>query len=427
MLIGELSIAFVEVGWNLIKGLAQGIWECVKALPKLIGGIGKFIIDFVKGLFGIHSPSTVFAEIGEFMILGLVEGLSDISSVIKELGNMAKNIITEAGTKLKEAGSKCVEKIKDGITKTAKTLKDKGKDIVDGIKEGCKNNWDKLKETGKTLGSKIKDGFCNVLGINSPSKVMKDQGKYIVDGIKQGVESKKSMVATVARALGLSIDTNTLRGMSKLTANVSSAISKMSTNSSGAMKKAVSGMVSAFDGIGNKISTKFKTIETGISKVSTNVKTTVTKMVENLKNAFKFDWNLPKIKLPKIKIDWSDDNMFNIKMPKFSVEWKRNGGLVNTPSILGTSVAGAGEAGKEVVVPLENSTFAKTFADTVGSMMLDVMKEQTAAMIKANNNAGQSGGKQDVVLKLNERELGRASIDAINKYQKQVGKTLLRV
>lgn len=426
MLIGQLSVAFVEVGWNLIKGLVQGIWECVKAIPKLLAGVGEFIIDFFKGLFGIHSPSTVFAEIGEFMIQGLVQGLSNFKDVIKALKDMATNIVTEAGTKLKEAGTKCVDKIKDGITTAAKTIKDKGKDIVDGIQEGCKNNWDKLKDTGKTLGSKIKDGFCNILGINSPSRVMKEQGKYVVDGVKQGIESNQSAAASIARALGLSIDTNTLQGMSKLTANVSSAISKMSTNSSAAMKKAVTGMVNAFDGIGSKISAKFKTVETSISKVSTNVKTTMTNMVNKLKNAFNFTWKLPNLKLPKLVIE-NAESKFGFKYPKFSIKWARNGMMVNSPTILGSTPVGCGEQGKEVVIPLENSTFAKTFADTVGNMMLDVMKEQTAAMIKANNNAGQSGGKQDVVLKLNERELGRASIDAINKYQRQVGKTLLRV
>lgn len=66
-----------EVGKNLIAGLWDGIvsmgtwlWEQIK---EFFGGI----VDGVKNFLGIHSPSTVFAGIGENMAAGIGEGFAD--------------------------------------------------------------------------------------------------------------------------------------------------------------------------------------------------------------------------------------------------------------------------------------------------------------------------------------------------------------
>lgn len=64
-----------SIGGNLMSGLASG----VKAGAKTFGGfiLSPFagIISGVKSLFGIHSPSKVFAGIGEYIIEGLARGI----------------------------------------------------------------------------------------------------------------------------------------------------------------------------------------------------------------------------------------------------------------------------------------------------------------------------------------------------------------
>ena len=64
----------IEVGKNIVKGL----WEGIKAMASWIGdkvsGFVGGIVDGVKGILGIHSPSRVFAGIGQNMALGLGQG-----------------------------------------------------------------------------------------------------------------------------------------------------------------------------------------------------------------------------------------------------------------------------------------------------------------------------------------------------------------
>lgn len=64
----------VEIGKNIVMGL----WEGIKAMASWIGdkvsGFVGGIVDGVKGMLGIPSPSRVFAGIGQNMALGLGQG-----------------------------------------------------------------------------------------------------------------------------------------------------------------------------------------------------------------------------------------------------------------------------------------------------------------------------------------------------------------
>lgn len=75
--IGKLTYKLVEAGGNLIKGLWEGISNAASWLWDKVTGWASGLIDGIKGLFGIHSPSTVFAEIGQNTIKGFENGVDD--------------------------------------------------------------------------------------------------------------------------------------------------------------------------------------------------------------------------------------------------------------------------------------------------------------------------------------------------------------
>lgn len=66
------------IGFNLVMGILDGM---LSAMFKVFVWIGqhvvKPIVDYVKKLFGISSPSTVFAEIGSDLVAGLLKGFQD--------------------------------------------------------------------------------------------------------------------------------------------------------------------------------------------------------------------------------------------------------------------------------------------------------------------------------------------------------------
>ena len=75
--IGSLAYKLVEAGGNLLKGLWESIKNAASWLWDKIKGWASSLVDGILGFFGIHSPSTVFAGIGENMGLGLGIGFID--------------------------------------------------------------------------------------------------------------------------------------------------------------------------------------------------------------------------------------------------------------------------------------------------------------------------------------------------------------
>lgn len=76
---------------NIIRGFANGLTDGVGAIVNAAKDIVTKFVDTVKNLLGIHSPSTVFFDIGKNIIQGLLNGLS---WVVDSVTAFAKNTVT---------------------------------------------------------------------------------------------------------------------------------------------------------------------------------------------------------------------------------------------------------------------------------------------------------------------------------------------
>ena len=90
------------------------------------------------------------------------------------------------------------------------------------------------------------------------------------------------------------------------------------------------------------------------------------------------------------------------------------GGIVDSPTI-----AMIGEAGKEAVVPLENTGFIQTLGRVVSSAVVN-------AMAGVDPQGGFSGDG-DIVIQIAGHEFGRVAIQEINKEHERAGQTLLKI
>lgn len=78
----------LDIGKNLVKGLWNGINNAKDWVLDKIKGFGKSIVNGIKGIFGIHSPSRVFRdEIGVNLAKGIGVGfqqeMSDVNDTIQ--------------------------------------------------------------------------------------------------------------------------------------------------------------------------------------------------------------------------------------------------------------------------------------------------------------------------------------------------------
>lgn len=76
-----------DLGKSILEGLWNGISNVKNWLVDKIKGLGDVLIDAIKSVLGIHSPSTVFRdEVGKNMALGIGEGFDkNIASVYRKM------------------------------------------------------------------------------------------------------------------------------------------------------------------------------------------------------------------------------------------------------------------------------------------------------------------------------------------------------
>lgn len=85
-----------RIGTDMIKGLWNGISDMVGWIGGKIKGFGESVLNGIKGFFGIHSPSTVFADIGRDLDRGLAQGITSNSGLVdKAITGMADGALSE--------------------------------------------------------------------------------------------------------------------------------------------------------------------------------------------------------------------------------------------------------------------------------------------------------------------------------------------
>lgn len=289
--IGELAPQVMEVGGQILSGIAQGI---VAALPTLLTTGGQIIAQLASGILNaipqmvaqlpeiitefINYISGQFPTIlqeGTELLNNFVDGIigaipdfvaklpqvisafvnfvvSNLPTIVQSgvdiLTNLIEGIIG-AIPDLVAALPQIIDAIVTGIGSLMGSILDVGRSIVEGIWQGITNagSWLVGKITGWFNG--IVDSVKNFLGINSPSRVFADQvGANMALGIGEGFTDE---MGTVERQLN--------RAMSGLAPSVSGSVSVSGSAAGGgssgvgadigtAISRALSGAVVYMDG-----------------------------------------------------------------------------------------------------------------------------------------------------------------------------------
>lgn len=99
------NFSLFDIGKNLIQGLINGVNNMIETAKNAVANVGNAVIDKVKNVLGIHSPSTVFAEIGGYIDQGLANGIAAAASYVATAMQGVVNAVQEKGNKLINAGS----------------------------------------------------------------------------------------------------------------------------------------------------------------------------------------------------------------------------------------------------------------------------------------------------------------------------------
>lgn len=184
-----------DIGTNLVKGLWNGIKDMTSWIVDKVKGFGNSVLGGIKKFFGIHSPSTVMAEIGGYMAEGMAEGIEDGASDVIDAG-------TEIGTSFADNFN---ESASSGLNAGASKVTDSFDALTDKI-ESQKNKLNRLQSQYKsaimTFGETSKEAYAVGRQIISLSKELAENELKV----KNLDDSYKNLNGTLANQMRIELN-----------------------------------------------------------------------------------------------------------------------------------------------------------------------------------------------------------------------------
>jgi phage-related protein len=163
--------------------------------------------------------------------------------------------------------------------------------------------------------------------------------------------------------------------------------------------------------IWSSVTNIFNKVTSAISKPFEKAAGLVKDIIEKIKGFFKFEWSLPKLKVPRFSVTpsgWQIGDLLKGVIPKLGITWNARGGVFDKPTLFnyGDSLQGLGENGAEAVVPLENN--------------LEWLDKLAGILAKKLQPA-------PILLQVDGKTFGQVACDSINKLTKQTGRLPIKV
>lgn len=220
-----------KIGKTIIDGLKKGLDEGITAVPDILISIGKAILDSIKEVLDINSPSKETFKIGEWTIEGLLNGLknkaSDVIDYLKGLGgNMLdalSNVDVDWGSviavssigglvygvnKLMDAASKFASPL-EAITSVIDGLADVEASVSKNIKANAfKTKMDGIKQFVTSLV--IVAGSIYILGkLDTKTLAQGGLATAVIAGVLVGIAVAMSKITAASATIdrhGIKID-----------------------------------------------------------------------------------------------------------------------------------------------------------------------------------------------------------------------------
>ena len=249
---GILSLA-ADLGEWLWDGFCNGVRDFFSdPIGFLRSVIVDPIINGIKELFGIHSPSTVFSEIGGYLIEGLKNGIT----------KTIKGLVT-AIPKLFSGFVKAIGNVWDDVKKKA------GK-AWDGITKTIGDTWTDLKEGASDVFGKIGDKISSVW--NGSDKDTKSAWGNIKGVVADSIDTVRNDVSVNSEKAGKAIEKNFNNARDSLIG----ANRGMSNDTKNAWGPLVTFVSDKCGSIKNDISRTFKDSKNTVDSSSKSMKSSVT-------------------------------------------------------------------------------------------------------------------------------------------------------
>lgn len=237
-----------ECGGHAVLGFFKGILDAIDGIGTWIK---KNICDpFMKGFrnaFGIHSPSKVMAEMGKYLIEGMLNGITDRISDIKQKFSEIKDAISKKWEEVKTDTSKKWKQINDDTSKKIANLRDDAKTKFEEIRSKISDKWSSVRQNTETSWNNTKTSLAQKWsGIRSDAS-----SKF--ENIRSTVAQKWTNLHGNTTSTWSQIGSSLKNTWSDLKNNASKAFGTISDNILGCFRNLKNSLKSTMSGVANAI------------------------------------------------------------------------------------------------------------------------------------------------------------------------------
>lgn len=244
---GELR----KLGKFIWDGLINGLKD---AYSTVTNGIKSFTDGFVNGFkeaLGIHSPSTVFAEIGGYIVQGLANGINAASPYVEQAMTNLANAVQQKGNEMIDYGADVANGFVDNMVNTFDA---KWNEIDNGLKSDFIG-------TIKSMIDAVKKGDIQTVAENTAAIIWKAMGEENRKQVKSYASDLVSNLTGALKTVGSKVFSSAKLVGSNILAGITSKFGEISTQVVGLGSK----IATSFSALIGPISASGRAISIGLS------------------------------------------------------------------------------------------------------------------------------------------------------------------
>ncbi|MDS2293452.1 TMP repeat family [Streptococcus pneumoniae] len=450
-LMSDVVGAFVN-GWNdniqpVLEKIGHGFADTIKnhiepALEKIGGMIGSFA-DFSKAINEVFGPVISFIvekltvvlapaieyirEVWRVLFNTISDVIGGIADIIKRVFDVLTGLLTGDGEKIKEGFLSIFGGLKDIVVSVFSGIIDLVSGVLkllwDVVVAIFKSIWDAIvaifSGVGSWFGEKFQGAWDAIVNIFSNlgswfgqrwadvTSALANIGAWFTNMFQKAWTGLTNIFSKLGSWFG-----ERWNDVTSALSKVASWFGEMFTNAYNAVKNAFSSIGGFFSGVWSTVQSIFvnagQKVGSAVGGAFRSAVNGVLGTIENVVNGFigMINGVIGMInKIPGVSLG----GIGYVSLPRLA-----RGGIVDSPTI-----AMIGEAGKEAVVPLENTGFIQTLGRVVSSAVVNAMAGVSLQ--------GGFSGDGDIVIQIAGHEFGRVAIQEINKEHERAGQTLLKI
>ena len=385
----DMMASFYELYQVVVQYVSPVISFIVEQLTRVLAPTLEYIGEVFRVLF--NTVADIFGGIADFIkgVFDIITGIltSDMDKIFEgftETGDAIMNILSALLTALLDLTVAVLKVIWNTIVA-----------IFQGI-------WDGIVAIFTPIGEWFAARW------NDITTVLADVAKWFGDMFQKAWNALTNVFSSIGTWFG-----ERWNDVTTALANVATWFGNIFKTAFEAVKNAFSTIGSFFSGVWNTVKNIFvnagQMVGSAVGGAFKSAVNAVLGTIENVVNGFigMINGVIDLInKIPGVSLG----GIGYVSLPRLA-----RGGIVDSPT-----VAMIGEAGKEVVMPLENTGFLQTMGRIVGGAVVN-------ALGGGLPQSGGFSGSGDIVIMIGGHEFGRVAIQEINREQERAGQVLLNI